>query len=143
MNETYPRAEGDVTVLGPEIFASQDERVINWKGRNYTPQSAFDSLLARVRDELDDETMQLAWQIEAEVGSPWTTVTIHPAGAYVRNDHPEWPLRFAIWDHTDEVYRLSPHGEAEEDPVPDGELLDSFEGTAFPDDHPWRPLAHP
>jgi len=34
----YPRLEGDTIVLGPEIFASTDEKVINWKGRNYVPQ---------------------------------------------------------------------------------------------------------
>lgn len=28
-------AEGDVTVIGPECFASADERVICWRGENY------------------------------------------------------------------------------------------------------------
>lgn len=36
---TYPRPDGDVTVLGPEIFASKDGSVICWKGENYTRQS--------------------------------------------------------------------------------------------------------
>jgi hypothetical protein len=32
---TYPHPDGDVTVLGPEIFASSDGAVISWKGENY------------------------------------------------------------------------------------------------------------
>lgn len=36
----YPRLEGDTIVLGPEIFSSADEKVINWKGQNYVPQVA-------------------------------------------------------------------------------------------------------
>ncbi len=38
MAERYPYNEGDVTVLGPEIFASKDGKVICWKGENYAPQ---------------------------------------------------------------------------------------------------------
>jgi hypothetical protein len=34
----YPHADGDVTVLGPEIFASKDGNVICWKGENYVRQ---------------------------------------------------------------------------------------------------------
>ncbi|MGH8964391.1 MAG: hypothetical protein ACRDXB_03545, partial [Actinomycetes bacterium] len=33
----YPYQDGDVVVLGPEIFVSMDGEVICWKGRNYTP----------------------------------------------------------------------------------------------------------
>lgn len=36
---TYPHADGDVTVLGPEIFASPDGDVISWKGDNYVRQA--------------------------------------------------------------------------------------------------------
>jgi hypothetical protein len=39
---TYPYEEGDWKVLGPEIFASRDGRVISWKGENYVPQSVGD-----------------------------------------------------------------------------------------------------
>lgn len=38
----YPYPDGDVTVLGPEIFVSSDESVICWKGRNYVPQNEQD-----------------------------------------------------------------------------------------------------
>lgn len=36
--EVFPHRSGNFTVLGPEIFASDDEQVICWKGRNYVPQ---------------------------------------------------------------------------------------------------------
>lgn len=36
----YPYIDGDVTVLGPEIFASLDGAVISWRGENYTRQTA-------------------------------------------------------------------------------------------------------
>jgi hypothetical protein len=38
----YPRKEGDITVLGPEIFASRDGSVLSWKGNNYVPQPPGD-----------------------------------------------------------------------------------------------------
>lgn len=31
----YPHQDGDVTVLGPEVFASKDNTVISWRGTNY------------------------------------------------------------------------------------------------------------
>jgi hypothetical protein len=34
----FPYQDGDTTVLGPEIFASNDGQVICWKGDNYVPQ---------------------------------------------------------------------------------------------------------
>lgn len=36
---SYPRDEGDMTVIGPECFAQQDGSVLCWKGVNYTPQT--------------------------------------------------------------------------------------------------------
>jgi hypothetical protein len=38
--QEYPRHEGDITVLGPEIFADAAGGVIAWKGENYTRQAA-------------------------------------------------------------------------------------------------------
>ncbi|WP_199572695.1 hypothetical protein [Streptomyces murinus] len=35
---TYPYADGDVTVLGPEVFTSKDGGVICWRGENYIRQ---------------------------------------------------------------------------------------------------------
>lgn len=32
---TYPYQDGDVTVLGPEVFASVDGEAISWAGANY------------------------------------------------------------------------------------------------------------
>ncbi|MFF1298193.1 MULTISPECIES: hypothetical protein [unclassified Streptomyces] len=34
----FPYQDGDITVLGPEVFASQDGQVISWKGDNYVRQ---------------------------------------------------------------------------------------------------------
>ncbi|MFF8910599.1 hypothetical protein [Streptomyces olivaceoviridis] len=34
----FPYEDGNVTVLGPEIFASKDGAVISWRGENYVPQ---------------------------------------------------------------------------------------------------------
>lgn len=35
----YPYEDGDVTVLGPEIFVDADGKVISWKGANFVPQN--------------------------------------------------------------------------------------------------------
>ncbi len=33
---TYPYQDGDVIILGPEVFASTDGEAISWKGANYS-----------------------------------------------------------------------------------------------------------
>jgi hypothetical protein len=38
-SRTFPYRDGDVTVLGPEIFASNDESTICWRGETYVRQS--------------------------------------------------------------------------------------------------------
>lgn len=48
---TYPYADGDVTVLGPEIFASTDGDVISWKGDNYVRQAAVSAGVAPATDQ--------------------------------------------------------------------------------------------
>lgn len=40
VHQEYPVKDGDVTVLGPEVFASQDGAVICWRGENYVRQDA-------------------------------------------------------------------------------------------------------
>ncbi|WNN95188.1 hypothetical protein SEA_MAGRITTE_237 [Microbacterium phage Magritte] len=40
--KTYPFEDGDVIVLGPEIFSAKDGSVLNWKGVNYVPQKVKD-----------------------------------------------------------------------------------------------------
>lgn len=42
----YPYQDGDTTVLGPEVFASADHKVISWRGANYVCQHAPDQALA-------------------------------------------------------------------------------------------------
>jgi cytochrome oxidase Cu insertion factor (SCO1/SenC/PrrC family) len=40
---SYPRQDGEVTVLGPEIFTDQAGDVICWKGVNYVRQESKES----------------------------------------------------------------------------------------------------
>lgn len=42
----FPYPDGDVTVLGPEVFVSADGQVISWKGENFTRESASASATA-------------------------------------------------------------------------------------------------
>ncbi|MFE6412596.1 hypothetical protein ACFVOR_37315 [Streptomyces sp. NPDC057837] len=55
--QDFPYQDGDVTVLGPEIFASNDGKVLCWKGDNYVPQNRL-NLAHRARrakkHQLDD-----------------------------------------------------------------------------------------
>jgi hypothetical protein len=37
-SQEFPYQDGDVTVLGPETFASNDGAVLSWRGENYVPQ---------------------------------------------------------------------------------------------------------
>jgi hypothetical protein len=46
--DEYPHENGDVIVLGPQVFVSRDGAVLNWKGRNYVPQAERDRLRAVV-----------------------------------------------------------------------------------------------
>lgn len=51
--DEYPYENGDVIVLGPQVFVSRDEAVLNWKGCNYVPQedpAERDRLRAVVQD---------------------------------------------------------------------------------------------
>jgi hypothetical protein len=41
--EILPREDGDIIILGPEVFASKDGTVVSWQGRNYVPQSPLGS----------------------------------------------------------------------------------------------------
>jgi hypothetical protein len=51
--DEYPHENGDVIVLGPQVFVSRDEAVLNWKGRNYVSQAERDRLRAVVERALD------------------------------------------------------------------------------------------
>jgi hypothetical protein len=37
----FPYQDGDITVLGPETFASDDGAVLSWRGVSYVPQKRF------------------------------------------------------------------------------------------------------
>lgn len=57
-NPDFPYQDGDVTVLGPEIFASKDGAVISWRGENYVRQTATE---LEVREDLTaDAVYELA-----------------------------------------------------------------------------------
>lgn len=45
----YPHSDGDTTVLGPEIFAAADGKVICWRGENYVPQDQAADLAAALK----------------------------------------------------------------------------------------------
>lgn len=48
----YPYQDGDVTVLGPEVFASSTGRLISWKGQNYyIPSFLPTSAIQKVQSE--------------------------------------------------------------------------------------------
>lgn len=57
----YPYIDGDVTVLGPEIFASPDGAVISWRGENYTRHQP--ATLEVRADETPDALRELAASI--------------------------------------------------------------------------------
>lgn len=52
---SYPYKDGDVTVLGPEVFVSDDETVICWRGENYYRRSPseLERFAERVAGELE------------------------------------------------------------------------------------------
>lgn len=37
--QRYPHEDGDVIVLGPEVFVARDGSVLSWRGQNYVPQA--------------------------------------------------------------------------------------------------------
>lgn len=76
--ELYPYEDGDMTVIGPSVFADADEGVISWKGDNYylrqkTDKVKEDGMIAeRHQQMLRREAMQWAVQVctGTEVTSP-------------------------------------------------------------------------
>lgn len=55
----FPYQDGDITVLGPETFASKDGAVISWRGDNY------------VRQTQPDFTSPIAGRIEVRKPCPY------------------------------------------------------------------------
>jgi len=47
----YPYDGGGVTVLGPEIFVSEDRSVLCWRGQNYVPQEESQNGTSNTEDE--------------------------------------------------------------------------------------------
>jgi hypothetical protein len=67
---SYPYRDGDVTVLGPEIFASKGGAVISWRGENYVRQQDIEpgreELAAGAMHELASSVRDLASAIRLE-----------------------------------------------------------------------------
>jgi hypothetical protein len=77
----YPYQDGDVTVLGPEIFASKGGAVISWRGDNYVRQQdaeaprdltadAVYELASAVRDLASSVRLEAADRAESAPPSP-------------------------------------------------------------------------
>jgi inosine-uridine nucleoside N-ribohydrolase len=79
-NREYPYQDGDVTVLGPETFASKDDTVISWRGNNYVRhqdiQPTTDGLTAGAIQELASAVRDLSSSIRLESVAPTTNVTL-------------------------------------------------------------------
>lgn len=68
----YPHDDGDVIVLGPEIFLDKETQVISWKGKNYAPVEVPEPLTEVKRDISAD--CRYARQSAAE----WAVSLIRP-----------------------------------------------------------------
>ncbi|MFJ6069098.1 hypothetical protein ACIQHU_39415 [Streptomyces tendae] len=77
----YPYQDGDVTVLGPEIFASKDDTVISWRGENYVRQSTVGNsspdLTSDALYELCSAVRDLASAVRLETVDRSSEVTVH------------------------------------------------------------------
>ncbi|MEU6342181.1 hypothetical protein ABZ883_14715 [Streptomyces sp. NPDC046977] len=92
---TYPHSDGDVTVLGPEIFASLDGQVICWKGQNYVQQAELDGTVRQaVEYFLQSQQPDGTW----ECASSYTDDPEEAAGRLVRRRElmPDFTFRLAV-----------------------------------------------
>jgi hypothetical protein len=84
---SYPYRDGDVTVLGPEIFASKGGAVISWRGENYVRQQDIEpgreELAAGAMHELASSVRDLASAIRLETADR-TNPTPAPADSPLR-----------------------------------------------------------
>lgn len=80
----FPYEDGDVTVLGPEIFASKDGSVISWRGDNYVRhqdvQPTSDGLTADAVHELASAVRDLASAVRLETADLTSNVTVSLGG---------------------------------------------------------------
>lgn len=54
-SEVYPRKDGDFTVIGPECFASEDGRVISWRGANYVQKTLAETIPQEEEPHIDTD----------------------------------------------------------------------------------------
>jgi len=73
-----PAEEGDVTVLGPEVFASRDRSVISWRGENYVLQRQPAAHAAAVAQAFHESYERLApehgYETREASAKPWEDV---------------------------------------------------------------------
>jgi hypothetical protein len=76
----FPYEDGDVTVLGPEVFATKDGAVISWKGENYVRHTDQDraphDLTSDAVYELASSVRDLASAIRLERADRTITVSV-------------------------------------------------------------------
>lgn len=92
-DDPYPHASGDVTVLGPQIFASTPEPYdgtkINWRGMNFIQQ--VDEVDEGWHVEFDGQRFtQAQWEAIQDycAGTAAATTTVQPS---VTDTHPDDP----------------------------------------------------
>lgn len=57
----YPYSEGNTIVLGPEVFASKDRKVLCWQGENYQLQRLRESRhVAEIRRDIHEALVMLS-----------------------------------------------------------------------------------
>lgn len=57
----YPYSEGSTIVLGPEVFASKDRKVLCWQGENYRLQRLRESRhVAEIRRDIHEALVMLS-----------------------------------------------------------------------------------
>lgn len=100
----YPRPDGDVTVLGPEVFASADGDVICWRGENYV--RAERTAVLRIT-HVDQDARQDPAPDGTETGSALASyiteqpISVVQAALRILG----WPLRFDLMDDDTAVAR--------------------------------------
>lgn len=83
----YPYPDGDTTVLGPEVFAADDESVISWRGENYyrsantgdmTKTAGWPEIMAKAKRLIQSNQVTM-------LRNGWNSIVAHVIG-----DHGEY-----------------------------------------------------
>ena len=67
----YPYEDGDVIVLGPDVFAAKDGSVLSWRGENYIPHAvSLEAAEEAARQALEQAAQDAAPQDETAPEAP-------------------------------------------------------------------------